>query len=156
MWIQVIMTVPECVTYWLCMIQRVLMKPFLDHLNCNRDKLEWITKQQWAVSLKGQTDNYWFLPIICLISLSELADSAGSPSRLICPNISLWHMRTPHFPHLPTRSCIHTHIRPEILWEFFFLHSGNLVQRAHILVLLLHCLKILNCETERQTEGGDM
>lgn len=33
-------------TYWLCMIQRVLMKPFLDHLNCNRDKLERVTKQQ--------------------------------------------------------------------------------------------------------------
>lgn len=26
------------VTYWLCIIQRVLMKPFLDHLNCNRGK----------------------------------------------------------------------------------------------------------------------
>lgn len=82
-------------TYWLCMIQRVLMKPFLDHLNCNRDKLGWVTKQQWAVSLNGQTDNYWFFHIICLISLSEQADSHSSPRRLICPNISLWPSHTP-------------------------------------------------------------
>lgn len=92
-------------TYWLCMIQRVLMKPFLDHLNCNRDKLGWVTKQQWAVYLKGQTDNYWSFHIICLISLSDQADSPYSPSRLICPNISLWSSRTP--PH--TCTLIHTH-----------------------------------------------
>lgn len=89
------------------MIQRVLMKPFLDHLNCNKDKPEWVTKQQWAVSSKGQTDNYWFPHIICLISLSEQADSPYSPSRLICPNTSLWPLSTP--PQTCTRTDTNTH-----------------------------------------------
>lgn len=92
-------------TYWLCMIQRVLMKPFLDHLNCNRDKLESVTKQQWAMSLKGQTDNYWFFHIICLISLSEQAGGPYSPSRLICPSISLWSSRTPPHTGRQTHTC---------------------------------------------------
>lgn len=79
-------------TYWLCMIQRVLMKPFLDHLNCNRDKLGWVTKQQWAMSLKGQTDTYWFSHIIYLILLSEQADGHSRPSRPICPSSALWRL----------------------------------------------------------------
>lgn len=72
------------------MIQRVLMKPFLDHLNCNTDKLERVTKQQWAMSSKGQTDIYWFSLIIYLILLSKRADGHSSPSRPICPSSSLW------------------------------------------------------------------
>lgn len=96
----------SCVTYWLWMIQRVLMKPFLDHLNCNRGKWEWVAKPQWAVSLNSQTDNYWFLQIICLISLSEQADSPGSPSRLICPDISPRPMSTPSRTS-PALSCIY-------------------------------------------------
>lgn len=100
-------------TYCWCILQRVFMKPFLDHLNCNRDKLEWVTKQQWAVSLKRHTDNYWFFHIICLISLSEQGNSLYSPSRLICPNIFLCPTRTP--PHTHTHTCREMHIHALIL-----------------------------------------
>lgn len=92
--------VAEYRTYWLCMSQRVRMKPFLDHLNCNTDELERVTKQQWDVSVRGLTNNYWFLHIICLVSLSEAAHGPHNPTRLICPNTSLWITRTSARTHV--------------------------------------------------------
>lgn len=139
-------------TYWLCMIQRVLMKPFLDHLNCNRDKLGWVTKQQWAMSLKGQTDTYWFSHIISLILLSKQADSHSSPSRPICPNSALWRLLPLSIQiHTPTDACrltfsTCTHIWPEVLWEFFLLHCADAIQRGHVLAVSCYRFIIFVCE----------
>lgn len=140
-------------TYWLCMIQRVLMKPFLDHLNCNRDKLGWVTKQQWAVSLKGQTDTYWFSHIIYLILLSKRADRHSSPSRPICPNSALWRLLplSTQIQYTQSNACrlkfsTYTHIWPESLWEFFFLHCSDAIQRGHVLAVSCYCFIVFVCE----------
>lgn len=134
-------------TYWLCMIQRVLMKPFLDHLNCNRDKLGWVTKQQWAVSLKGQTDTYWFSHIIYLILLSKRADPFV-PTALCgisCPAPHKYNTRNLMHAYMHTFST-YTHIWPEILWEFFFLHCSDAIQRGHVLAVSCYCFIVFVCE----------
>lgn len=131
-------------TYWLCMIQRVLMKPFLDHLNCNRDKLGWVTKQQWAMSLKGQTDTYWFSHIIYLILLSEQADGHSRPSRPICPSSALWRLLPLYHTRCRRTLNTYSHLARNSLEIFlsppWWCHSGR--PRACCVLIQLYNLRL--------------